>query len=140
MVLSKTSEYALRAISCFASASGVPLRTSDISRQTSVPRAYLSKLLRKLTEAGILQSQAGHGGGFLLAHDPEQITFLEVLEAVGMRLEADRCYLGLGKCNLTEPCSLHQSASMLDQHVLDWARTTRVSDLAASQTPCHPEH
>lgn len=47
-----------------------------------LPAPYLNKQLQALVRSGILTSTSGPRGGFTLARSPEQITFLDVVEAV----------------------------------------------------------
>ena len=65
--ISQTAEYALRAMSHLARPDAAAMRAIDLARATQVPVHYLSKVLRRLVDAGLLHSQKGHGGGFVLA-------------------------------------------------------------------------
>jgi len=47
-----------------------------------MPRRFLLHILRDLAKQGILQSIRGGGGGFLLHRQPEQISLLDVIEAI----------------------------------------------------------
>lgn len=80
MVLSQTAEYALRAVVYLAGRTGTPLTTLQIAERTGVPTSYLAKILLSLTRAGILTSQRGAGGGFVLAE--LELTILDVVRAV----------------------------------------------------------
>ncbi|HMR79653.1 MAG TPA: Rrf2 family transcriptional regulator, partial [Polyangiaceae bacterium] len=60
--LSQTAEYALRALSQLAAQRPArALTAQELARLTLVPASYLSKILRKLVAAGLLDSQKGHG-------------------------------------------------------------------------------
>jgi len=68
MLLSQTAEYALRAMAWLATVSGdEPVRAVDLSSATGIPTHYLSKVLRRLVLANLLESQKGQGGGFSLS-------------------------------------------------------------------------
>ena len=56
--------------------------TEQIAAATKVKTAYLSKVLQGLTRAGILRSQRGIGGGIALVKRPDELTILEVVNAV----------------------------------------------------------
>ena len=47
-----------------------------------MPRAYLSKVLQALVRGGIVLSTRGLGGGISLVKTPEELTILEVVNAV----------------------------------------------------------
>ena len=70
----QTAEYALRAVTHMAmTKSGGPMRAADLSEAMGIPIHYLSKIMRRLVSAGLLESQKGHGGGFRFARDLSEI-------------------------------------------------------------------
>ena len=99
-LLGITAEYALRAMAHIAGAPrDQPATASELAAATFVPVHYLSKLLRKLVTAGLLVSQKGHRGGFVLVRSVQQIRFIDVLEAVDRALRPTT-FLDLGFCRL----------------------------------------
>jgi len=81
-MLSQTVEYALRAMVCLANAAPDPQTTEALAQVTRVPPAYLSKVMLGLTRAGFVRSQRGPNGGFTLVKSPDDISLLEVVNAV----------------------------------------------------------
>lgn len=81
-MLSQTTEYAMRAVVFLADMAPAPKTSEQISAVTKVPNHYLSKVLQHLSRAQLLRSQRGLGGGFTLAKDPEELTLLDVVNAV----------------------------------------------------------
>ena len=81
MDISCKSEYALLALIELSAAysSGEPLQIRQISAQQNIPDRYLEQLLATLRRGGIVRSQRGAKGGYLLARDPWRITLFEVL-------------------------------------------------------------
>ena len=130
MLLSQTSEYALRAMSWLASAPpDVPVRAKDLSQGSGIPPHYLSKILRRLVLAGLLVSQKGQGGGFVLARPPGEIRFIDILAAVDAYPSEGRCAFGWGACDETNPCPLHETWSQLNDTIHAWAATTTLNDV-----------
>jgi Rrf2 family transcriptional regulator, iron-sulfur cluster assembly transcription factor len=126
---SQTAEYALRVSACLArGASNDFVRAQEIADAAAVPRDYLSKIMRRLVEAGLLESRKGHGGGFRLAHEPAAIRFVDVLSAVGYKSDADECAFGWDKCSVTDPCPLHPFWSRLRESVDQWAEENTLAD------------
>jgi Rrf2 family protein len=97
-----------------------------------VPVHYLSKVLRRLVSAGLLISQKGHRGGFVLSRSPEQIRFLDVLEAVGEAPVAGRCAFGWERCDANHPCPLHPAWAALSESLAVWARETTLADVQSN--------
>lgn len=81
-MFSQTVEYALRAVVHLAYESPDARTTDQIAEATKVPKAYLAKILHNLVKKGVLRSQRGLGGGMTLAVPPEQLTILDVVNAV----------------------------------------------------------
>jgi len=106
-MFSQTQEYALRAVIWLASQPDAgPIDNSRIAEATSVPAAYLSKVMQSLTRAGILSSRRGVGGGFTLDQDPDELTVLSVINAVDPLKRITTCPLGL-KSHGKRLCSMH---------------------------------
>ena len=130
MLLSQTAEYALRAMAHLATVpEGHAVRARDLSEATGIPAPYASKVLRRLVAARLLAAQKGHGGGFKLARPPEQVRFIDVLQAADDSLQPDRCAFGWGRCGARAPCLLHDPMSALKDSVLDWARRTTLASV-----------
>src|SRR5262245_410921 len=106
-MLSKTVEYALRAVAHLAYEAPEARTTEQISDATRVKPAYLSKVLQALSRAGIVKSQRGVGGGIALARRPEELTILEVVNAVDPIQRIKTCPLGL-KTHGVRLCPLHR--------------------------------
>ena len=82
-MFSQTAEYALRAIVWLAEHQHEgPVGNKRIAEDTQVPASYLSKILHDLASAGFLSSRRGVGGGFQLIVSPDELTMLEVVNAV----------------------------------------------------------
>lgn len=105
-MLSQTVEYALRAVVQLTYIAPDACPTDDLSQTTQVPRAYLSKVLQGLRRAGVIQSRRGVGGGVCLARPADQITVLEVVNAVEPIRRIATCPLGL-RSHGTRLCPLH---------------------------------
>jgi len=109
-MLSKTAEYALRAVVWLASNPEQPAAAEPLADQTQVPRRYLHKVLQDLVRAGLVQSRSGPGGGYALQQPAKKITILDVVTAVDPPERIHHCPLGLK--SHTSLCPLHHE---LDQ-------------------------
>jgi len=106
-MFSQTVEYALRAVVFLAGEAPTARTTDEIAEVTKVPRAYLSKVLQSLGRAGLVHSQRGLGGGMTLTKTPEQLTILEVVNAVEPIQRIKTCPLGISTHG-THLCPLHR--------------------------------
>jgi Rrf2 family protein len=80
----------------------------DICRTQDVTPAFLTKILQPLIKSGIVSSQRGVGGGFLLARDPGEITLLDILQAEEGPLKLNHCLVDEGSCHRDEHCPAHE--------------------------------
>lgn len=106
-MLSQTVDYALRAMVYLASEAPEPRTNEQIAKVTHVPAAYLSKLLQNMAKAGLVRSQRGLHGGFSLTRGPDEVTILEVVNAVDALQRIRECPLGL-KSHGVRLCPLHR--------------------------------
>ena len=84
MELSSRLEYALVALLEIADrqAQGKPLKVNEIAASQALPERYLDQIFTLLKRQGIISSQRGMKGGYLLAKEPWQITLLDVVVAI----------------------------------------------------------
>lgn len=82
MRVSARADYAVRALTELAARSGEPITAESIARAQGVPLKFLLGILGELRRAGLVRSQRGPAGGYLLARDPATITVADVMRAV----------------------------------------------------------
>lgn len=111
---------------------GGPHASVAIAAGTLIPDTYLSKILRRLVVAGLLESKKGRHGGFQLSRSADDISFQQVLQAVGSLPEVGVCIFGFGRCDIDNPCSLHTVWVKYVEHADRWARVTNLGDIG----PC----
>lgn len=83
MKLSRTVAYALQATLQLAqSDTGVPVPCSRLAANGKMPERFLLQILRNLVAHGILESTRGVDGGYTLERAPDEISLLELIEAI----------------------------------------------------------
>ncbi|GHG02773.1 transcriptional regulator [Deinococcus piscis] len=125
-MFSQTAEYALRAAVTLAEA-GSSLSTAQLAERTQVPAQYLSKVLQGLQRAGLLQALRGKYGGYRLTRPPQDISILDVVNAVDPVQRIQRCPLGR-PAHALALCPLHQQ---MDQAIAQIEQTLGAQSLAA---------
>ena len=81
MLITRASEYAILSLIVLAKASA-PLDSETLSRELSISKSFLAKILQALAKSEILQSYKGANGGFVLKQDPRDISMLDVMLCV----------------------------------------------------------
>lgn len=117
-MITQTSEYALRTVAYLATVDNQIARRSDIAESVQVSVAYLTKVLRDLEAAGIVQVKRGPNGGYSLLKSPDALSVYDVVSAVEQLQRIQKCPLGIvGHQKL---CPLHDSldhaAALVEQH------------------------
>lgn len=83
MKLSKTSAYAALAMGFLSTQPRqVMVQARQVAEFLSIPVDSALKILQTLARHGLIESQLGRSGGYRLTADPEQISLLNVVEAV----------------------------------------------------------
>ena len=119
MMFSQTVEYALRAVVWLAQHyKEDPIGNRTIAEITQIPESYLSKILQDLARAEILRSRRGVGGGFQLIPSPDELTVLDVVNAVDPLQRITGCPLKL-KSHCNQLCPMHarldETLAMVEQ-------------------------
>jgi Rrf2 family protein len=129
MTLSKTSEYALRAVVHLARDSGAPVPAGEVAAALGVPSNYLSKILYILGRAGLVNSERGRGGGYRLAKPADRMSIADVVGAIDPVALESRCLLGNRNCPGRHPCPAHDRWFRAAEPVAAFFRETMVSEL-----------
>jgi Rrf2 family protein len=81
--LSAKSEYAIKALVCLAIVAGEePVQAREIVAFTGIPPKFLDQVMHDLRHGGLVESRRGVGGGYVLARDPEAISFFDVVDMI----------------------------------------------------------
>jgi Rrf2 family protein len=80
--ISAKVDYAVRALIEIAASPGGPRSAEAISAAQDIPRDFLLSVLADLRRAGILASQRGQAGGWVLLADPATVSVADVIRAV----------------------------------------------------------
>ena len=107
MQITRQADYAVRAV-YHLSKLGPEQRaaTSQIAQEQQIPPSFLAKIVSQLSVAGLLQTSRGARGGVSLARSPEEISLLEVVEAIDGPIRLNECAHSDGMCAFTDDCPL----------------------------------
>lgn len=136
-IISDTAEYALRAVLWLMQDPERSQTTRQIANGTRTPPDYQSKVLQQLARAGITRSQRGIGGGVRLNTPPEDLTVLDIVNAVDPLQRIHSCPLGL-KEHGTCLCPLHSGLNDAVDLVETTLARSKVIDLLNTTSPSIP--
>lgn len=132
IVLSTTSEYALRALLLLAQ---TPPEQTVLGRELAVgariPPRYLSKIMLALRRAGLVSASRGTGGGYTLLRPAAGIHLVEVVELFEGAGARPQCFLGVNtECNEEQPCSAHAYWKGVRKSYVDFLESTTLKDIS----------
>lgn len=105
-MLNQTSIYALRAMGFIASHNDSrPILSSTIAKEMDIPRNFLSKILNRLVQDGLVQATRGRNGGVALAKPAAQIRLYDVVSLFMAINDFNKCLLGPKICDGS--CGMH---------------------------------
>jgi Rrf2 family protein len=107
MQITRQADYAVRAVLYLAQL-GPDQRaaTSQIAQEQRIPPSFLAKIVSQLSVAGLLQTSRGARGGVSLARDPQNISILEVVEAIDGPILLNECVSNSGVCMFGDTCQI----------------------------------
>lgn len=112
-MISKKAKYALKALKFLAEKydDKKPLLISDIAEKENIPKKFLEAILLEMRNHGILLSQKGKGGGYMLRTAPDQITLAKILRTIDGPIAPMLCvslhfYGKCDDCSSEETCKI----------------------------------
>jgi Rrf2 family cysteine metabolism transcriptional repressor len=88
LTISSKTRYGITALLALAESYGSGLlQIKDISSRCNIPHQYLEQIFNRLGKAGIIKSTRGKNGGYELAHTPNKITVLDIVNTLEGEIE-----------------------------------------------------
>jgi Rrf2 family cysteine metabolism transcriptional repressor len=134
-------DYSLKALLMLAERypSTQPLQVEAIATSQNIPENYLRRLLISLKRGGLVLSQKGPSGGYILARPPARITMADVVELI----EGDYVPVECLEDGANSPCRRDQGCAMRDvwrqvrDQVNSILRAATLETLASSRKTAH---
>jgi Rrf2 family protein len=107
MQITRQADYAVRAMVYLAQlGSDRRAATSQIAKEKQIPPSFLAKIVSQLSVAGLLQTSRGARGGVSLAKAPEDISLLDVVEAIDGPILLNECVGDSNACVFGDDCAV----------------------------------
>ncbi len=103
-----------------------------------VSEAHLAKVLQRLARDGLVDSVRGPKGGFSLARPAEQITLLDVYEAIEGPLEVRNCLFSSQLCD-GRNCIFGHMLQSVDAQVREYLAGTKLTQVIDAMKPALQE-
>lgn len=135
-MISKKAKYALKALKVLTKKfeSNEPTLISDIAVEEKIPKKFLEAILLELRNQGVLKSQKGKGGGYLLRTPPNEVSVAKVLRIIDGPIAPTPCvsvnfYGKCDDCESEETCSIRPIMLKIRNASLEIYENTSLLDL-----------
>jgi Rrf2 family protein len=106
--ITRRGDYAIRGMVYLASKPQDQMcLISEMAEAIGVSQALLAKVFQSFNKVGLVKSYRGLGGGFVLGRPADQISLLEIVEAVEGPIVLNRCLVRPGTCDRDAECTVH---------------------------------
>lgn len=140
-MLSRRADYGVRAMVDVASQSPANrLVVSEIAERQRIPVHFLAKIMPRLAHAGLVHTSLGASGGVALALPADQITLLQIIEAIDGPLLLNLCSLNPQQCDCNKNCAALDVWCRAQAQLNQTLAQTRLGDLVAQQQRVVPKN
>lgn len=134
---SKKVDYALMALQHIASVQFGELHrvrvinTKEIAEEYKIPVELLAKVLQVLAKTGLIESQNGPKGGYLLAREARQITIAQVIGAIEGPIGITDCYHDkeASSCSQHEHCNIRTPLLKVQDSIYQLLNNMTIEDM-----------
>jgi Rrf2 family transcriptional regulator, nitric oxide-sensitive transcriptional repressor len=114
--LTQFSDYSLRVALYLAAHPDDLSSVDEISRSYGISRNHLTKVVRRLTDLGVVASTRGRNGGFQLAVRPEEINVGWLVRQTEPHLHIVECFdMATNTCPIASACGLKVALARAQQ-------------------------
>ncbi len=101
----------------------------QIASEQNIPKHFLSKILQILVKKNLLISTKGPSGGFRLKREPDQISLIEIIDAIDGMDVFTKCGIGFKQCNDENPCPIHEEYKKVRNQVMLFFQDKTLAEL-----------
>jgi len=128
--LTKKADYGLIAVKHLAEfGEQRSCSAKDIAEEYRIPQAALAKILQKLVKNGLLVSQHGMNGGYVLARDARNISALEVIKAIDGPLFITSCGDEKHGCYQSRKCTVREPLRKVNESIQQVLSRISIADM-----------
>lgn len=128
--LNRKVEYALMALKVMAQKRAGELTSAkEVVEKTGCPFDATARVLQQMAQRGILRSEQGAHGGYVLVRDLTRVTFYELNEMIIGPLAMAKCLEGESDCDLKKSCNILSPINVLNRKMMEFYQDLSVGEL-----------
>lgn len=131
MQLQITTDYAIRIIHYLLQHEGQLTRASELAEHLGITYQYVFKIIARLKEAGLIESEQGRWGGYKMVMDANDITLYDIIRIMEGNIYVNRCLEPDGYCSrlAASTCSVHKIFASLQNEIISLLKSKKMSDI-----------
>ena len=134
--MTKQTDYGIVLLSRMAGLPERQFNATELATESRLPQPTVSKILKILARAGLLDSQRGVKGGYTLARDPESITVTEVIGALEGPIGITECIDDTpGECSHEARCPVRGNWNRINEAIRQALEGISLAEMAQPQDP-----
>ena len=126
--VSKLTDYATVIMTVLADAADV-LSAQDVAVRARLELPTVSKLLKQLAHAELVESFRGVNGGYRLARAPQQITIAQIVTAMEGPIGMTECSAHVGLCDHESHCGVRVNWQRINQAIAHALASVTLADM-----------
>lgn len=129
--VTKLTDYATVVLTALAARPGDVLSATELAEQAGLETPTVSKVLKPLAQAGIVEGFRGVNGGYRLARAADTITLVDIVETMEGPLGMTECSLHDGACGIEASCGVRVSWRRINDVVAEALGAVTLADMLA---------
>ncbi|KAF1711171.1 SUF system Fe-S cluster assembly regulator [Pseudoxanthomonas kalamensis DSM 18571] len=129
--VTKLTDYATVILTVLAARPGAVLSAVDLAEQAGLETPTVSKVLKPLAQANLVEGFRGVHGGYRLARPAEAITLVDIVEAMEGPLAMTECSLDHSECGISHQCGVRANWRRINDVVADALRSVSLAQMLA---------
>lgn len=130
-LLTKQTDYAIRAVLGLARQGDGFVSSRDIAREEEIPLQFLRRILQMLIKAGIVESREGAAGGVSLGAHPTDIRIADLIRLFQGDIQLAECMFRKRICSNRKTCVLRKRIKRIENMVTREFENLTIADLLA---------
>ncbi len=130
--VSKLTDYATVVMTCLAVAEAQVLSAQQLAELAHLEVPTVSKLLKQLAHAGLVESRRGVNGGYLLSRDPRRISIADIVTAMEGPIGMTECSAQSGLCGHEPHCGVRVNWQRISQAIRTALESVTLADMVAA--------
>ncbi|ALR01624.1 SUF system Fe-S cluster assembly regulator [Xylella fastidiosa] len=129
--VTKLTDYASVVLTVLAAHPGAVLSANELAEHSGLEPPTVSKILKPLSQAGLVEGRRGAYGGYRLARTPGEITLIQIVEAIEGPLAITECSQDHNQCSITHQCGIRSNWQLINTLIAQALRSITLAQMLA---------